>query len=186
MQTPSYPMFNKFLGENAIAQTTGDKTNTGAPVELPQNSTNLLPELLGAGVGGAVLITAILKLFEKYSSNFIDGQQKKLNLEIESKKIELELKKEVQLFDRKEIESKDALIQTVLNTALSSLTENARESREVYYRLLEKYEASNKLHQDVFAAIGDRINSQDKRLQSIEEIIKDILKVLQMRERNSN
>lgn len=168
-------------GDSAISQT-GDRGIVAIP---PQNTQGGLPELLGAGVGGAVIVAAFIKLFEKYGTNFIDGQKSRLNLEIESRKLELELKKEERLSDREESKAKDKIIESTLNLALSNLAQGARDSHEANYLLAEKMELGNELHRISFSEIANLLTSQDKRLASLENKLGDVLNVLKLKNRGA-
>ncbi len=178
------PTITAQLPDTTIAQQ-GDRAIVGMPANTnPQN--NIFPELLGAGVGGAVLVTTFFKLFEKYGTNFIDGQKIRLNLEIEAKKLELELKKEERLSEREESKGKDKIIESTINLALSNLAQGARDSHEANYLLAGKLEAANQLNQKEFSMINDRLLAHEKYLQSIDSSIKQIFNVLNMRDRGKS
>lgn len=184
-RSPNIPTIQPFLAESANAQAVENKNAVGMPTQQPTPTDSNLTQLGSAAIGGAVAVTAIFKLFEKFGSNLIDGQKSRLSLDLRAKELELEAEKAERLAARKEEESKGELIKSTLNTALSNVYQTSRESREIYYLLAEKMQSGNDINQKAFVDIGDRLESQDRRLDLIEQTMKDILMVLRMSDRGN-
>ena len=181
---PNIPTVQPFFVEPASAQTNENRNVIGVPSQQqPTQGSDGFTQLLGAGVGGAVAATALFKMFERFGSNLIDGQKSKIALELRAKELELEAEKAERAAARKEEESKGELIKSTLNTALSNVYQGSRESREIYYALIKEIQEGNILHQKGFADILDRLDVQDKRIEIMEYTMRDILNVLNMRER---
>lgn len=185
-RSPDYPIFNRLLGESAIAQTSDNKGVIGVPTQQPQSqqSDSSLTQIGTAAIGGAVAVTAILKLFERYGSNIIDGQKSRLSLDLRAKELELEAAKAERLAAREEETRKANLIESTLNTALSNVYQSSREGKEMYYLLLEKIQESTNLSAQERKDINDRLDKQDRDIQASQQILRDILAVLNMRERS--
>ncbi len=172
------------FSEDAIAQTVENKSVVAMPTTTPDNS-NSIAQIGGAALGSSVVVVVILKMFERYGANVIDGQKSKLSLELRARELELEAEKAERLAARQEETRKAALIESTLNTALTNVYQGARESREVYYLLSDKMTEYKKATSDGMDSLLEKIEEQDKKIEVLTQVLRDVLAVLNMKDRQN-
>lgn len=159
------PTVPPFSGE-AIAQTATETKATTAPPPSPDVGQ---PLLVGSGfvVGGAVMWAAIAKLIEKYGSTTIEARQQKTSQELAQAR-------SVSEFYLKEADRDSKTINETLNLFVTKHLDSTTQIFDLYYALLEEYKS-----------LREETKIKNERIASIESLLKDIIAVLNIKERQN-
>lgn len=168
MSTPSpyLPTVQAFFDQEAIAQTVENKT-VGMPQTTVQQD-NSSPLVAGGSfaLGFIALWAVATKLLERFGNSAIDVRQQKITQELAQER-------NISDFYLKEANRDSETINTTLNTFVTKHLDSTTQLFDLYYNLVDEYKK---------LAEQDRIKSE--RLASMEIVLKDILVVLQMKERS--
>lgn len=171
------PILKSYFDFAAIAQISDNRGTVGIPSQSnPPDSS--ISQIGTAAVGSAVVVTALFKLFEKFGTNVIDGQKSRLSLDLKAKELELEFEKAEKLAARKEEERKTELIEQILNNALSHVYSTAKENKEIYHELLEKFQKSNEINEKAWS----KIEEQSQEIHLLNQTLKDVLATLSLKD----
>jgi hypothetical protein len=176
------PTISPFVGE-AIAQTqTETKTITAPPPDIGQ------PLLIGTSfLGGAVILWGVAaKLIEKYGNSAIEAKQKEVDQKLEEQKQDLQEQKQLSQFLLEQAKRDSGTI----NDTLKETSKKLFDISEIF---VSKHLDSSKQYLDLYYQLDERIKTLEGRAQSandrllaLETLLKDILAVLKMRERQNS
>ena len=185
-RSPDYPIFNKLLGESAIAQTTESKSSVGMPNQEPKNDNSGFVAGGSLVVGGIAVWAVVAKLLERFGNSAIDARQQEINAKLEQQRQEVDEQKNLSKFFIDEAKRDSGTI----NETLDKTTKNLHEISQIF---ITRHLTDTKQLWDLYyeqkaelTAIKEELKIKNERLESIESFLRDIFKVLQMRERNNN
>ena len=177
MASDLIPILKSYFDFVEIAQIPENRGTVGIPSQSNPTD-NSVGQIGTAAVGGAVVVTALFKLFEKYGTNVIDGQKSRRSLDLRAKELELELEKAEKLAARKEEERKTELIEQILNNALLHVYSTAKENKEIYHELLEKFQKSNEINEKAWS----KIEEQSQEIHLLSQTLRDVLGALSLKD----
>jgi len=164
-RSPYLPTIQPFFEQGAIAQTVENK-QTAMPVNQSQSDNGLL-QIGGAAVGGAAIFAVFAELLKKFGNNEIESRKQKIDQELKQER-------DVANFYLKQADKDAETINTTLNLFVTKHLDTTVQLFDLYYSLAEE-------HKNLKLAIG----KYNERLESIEILLKDILAVLSMRDRQN-
>ncbi len=159
------PIIKSYFDPTAIAQ-----TDTRAVIAQPTTPSDAgSPWVVGGSfaIGGAALWAAMAKLLEKYGNSALSTREQKVRQELDQTK-------SISEFYLNEANRDSKTINDTLNLFVAKHLDTTQQMFDLYYLLLEKYKV-----------LEEKSETQEKHIAAMELLLKDMLAVMQMRDRQN-